>query len=81
MSWTLYQEGKYGESEKLLRETLDLQKRVLGPDHVETLQSMSDLGWTLGEEGRYAEAEKMDRKHSTSAAASLAPNTRTRRHQ
>jgi tetratricopeptide (TPR) repeat protein len=62
LSWTLYEEGKYAESEKLLREILEVQRRVLGPEDPQTLQSMSDLGWTLGEEGHYDEAERMERK-------------------
>ena len=46
----------------MLRETLDIQGRVLGNDHADTLKSMNDLGVTLISEGRYTEAEKLMRE-------------------
>jgi hypothetical protein len=33
---SLMHTGHYGEAEKVLRETLDIQHRVLGPDHADT---------------------------------------------
>ena len=33
----LQSEGQYAEAEKLVRETLDIRRRVLGPEHPDTL--------------------------------------------
>jgi tetratricopeptide repeat protein len=38
---TLTQEGHYPEAERLQRGTLDIQRRVLGPEHPEALRSMT----------------------------------------
>lgn len=55
----LLNEGRYPESEKLLREALDGRRRLLGPEHLETLTSMNNLAAVLFAEGRYADAEKL----------------------
>jgi len=52
-------EGKYEESEKLNREVLDLSRRVLGPEHRETIAAMAALADTLSDQGHYPEAEKL----------------------
>jgi non-specific serine/threonine protein kinase/serine/threonine-protein kinase len=44
------------------RELLDIQRRVLGPEHPDTLMTVNDLVVTLAKEGRYAEAEKSFRE-------------------
>ena len=33
-------EGKYPQAEALYRETMEIQRRVLGPEHPDTLDSM-----------------------------------------
>ena len=53
-------QGRYAEAEKLDRETLDIQRRVLGIEDPDTLRSMNSLASVLDEDGRYAEAEKLD---------------------
>ena len=55
-------EGHYAEAEKLTRETLDIQSRVLRPEHSRTLSSMILLTSILAHEGRYVEAEKLYRE-------------------
>jgi len=40
-------------------ETLDIRRRVLGPEHPDTLKSMSNLGEVLIRQGRYAEAARL----------------------
>ena len=62
MANVLDDEGHYAEAEKLDRETLDIQRRVLGPEHPDTLMSMNNLATVLEHEGHYAEAEKLDRE-------------------
>ena len=58
----LTQEGRYSEAEKLYRETTDIERRVFGPEHPDTLAAMSNLANALMEEGRFAEAEKLQRQ-------------------
>lgn len=54
--------GLYPRAELLLAHAADIRRRVLGPEHPDTLLSRSDLGATLYEEGHYAEAEKLHRE-------------------
>ncbi|RDW56351.1 hypothetical protein BP5796_13226 [Coleophoma crateriformis] len=53
---------KYAKAEKMHRETLDLNKKVLGREHPDTLISMDILGRTLSLQGKYAEAEILHRE-------------------
>jgi hypothetical protein len=46
----------------LYRETLDIERRVLGAEHPSTLMSMAHLANVLSDEGHYAEAEKLQRE-------------------
>ena len=52
----------YAEAEKMDRAVLDAERRVLGPEHSDTLLTMNNLAGVLGDEGRNAEAEKMFRE-------------------
>ena len=38
-----YHSGRYDEAEKLYRETLEIQRRVLGQDHPDSLQATRNL--------------------------------------
>jgi hypothetical protein len=40
LAWALGQEGRYAEAEKLDREVLDIERRVLGPEHPTTLKTI-----------------------------------------
>ena len=53
--------GHYAEAEKLLRDTLAAQRRVLGPEHPDTLTTMFKLANSIAAQGcdRRAEAEKL----------------------
>ena len=55
-------DARFQEAEKLERETLEIARRVLGPEDVSTLGLMNNLGSTLDYEGRYAEAERLQRE-------------------
>ena len=59
---TLYLESRYSDAEKLERETLEIQKRVLGPEHPETLMTMYNLTCALNKTGSFVEAEALGRK-------------------
>lgn len=47
------QQRSYAEAEKLYRETLDMARRVLGPDHPNSLSSIGTLAGTLASEKLY----------------------------
>ena len=54
--------GLYPQAQSLLTRAVDIRRRVLGPQHPDTLTSMYSLGGNLEVQGRYAEAEKLDRE-------------------
>jgi eukaryotic-like serine/threonine-protein kinase len=54
--------GLYGQAQAMLASATNIRRRVLGPQHSDTLKSMDALGVVLEEEGRYAEAEKLLRQ-------------------
>src|SRR5260370_31317315 len=45
----------------MVREYIDGDRRVFGPEHPQTLNTMADLALVLAGEDRYAEAEKLAR--------------------
>jgi eukaryotic-like serine/threonine-protein kinase len=54
--------GLYSQARLLIEGTAEIQRRVLGPAHPETLQTMGSLASVLYHEGHYADAEKLDRE-------------------
>ncbi|KAK6214532.1 hypothetical protein LQW54_004253 [Pestalotiopsis sp. IQ-011] len=54
--------GKYAKAEEIYRETLELRKSVLGPEHPSTLVSINNLANMLNSQGKYEEAEEMLRE-------------------
>ena len=54
--------GKHAEAEQMQREVLDVQRRVLGPEHPFTLVTMDNLALPLRNQGKHAEAEQMFRE-------------------
>jgi tetratricopeptide (TPR) repeat protein len=59
---TLSRQGRFADAEKLLRETLDIKRHVLAPEHPSILSSMGSLGMVLTRQGRFAEGEKLLRE-------------------
>jgi hypothetical protein len=55
-------QGKHAEAEKMERELLDLQRRVLGLEHPHTLATMGNLARSMGGLGKHAEAAQMQRE-------------------
>ena len=73
--WDVYDNlGLYPQAESLISQSAQIRRRVLGPDHPDTLRSESDLGWTLYEEARYGEAEKLQRRTLASLRRVLGPD-------
>jgi non-specific serine/threonine protein kinase/serine/threonine-protein kinase len=69
---TLIREGRYVEAEQIARDTIDIDRRVLGPIHNDTVETLRRLGMALANRDRYAEASALFRdlidKQSHSAA-------------
>ncbi|KAI9766019.1 MAG: hypothetical protein M1840_007026, partial [Geoglossum simile] len=61
-AWYLLHQGEYAAAEKLCRSVVEEKEKVLGPEHPDTLTSVSDLGSVLESLGRYEEAEAMHRR-------------------
>ncbi len=54
--------GLYAQSQQLLQRSLDIRRRVLGPDNPDTLESLQDIGETLAQDGHPREAEQVFRQ-------------------
>jgi tetratricopeptide (TPR) repeat protein len=52
-------QGKYVLAETLYGQTLEMQRRVLGPEHSNTLDSMTDLAATYAAQGMSVQAEQL----------------------
>ncbi len=56
---SLSRQGKYADAERIEREVLGVQKRVLGAEHPDTLTSACNLATSLSDQGKHVEAELM----------------------
>ena len=54
--------GLYSRAEPLLSAAIDLRRRVLGPEHPDTLRAREEMGLLLHQQGRYSDADKLDRE-------------------
>ena len=52
-------QGRYSEAEPLYQRVLAASERVLGPEHPDTIRSVSNLGFLYYTQGRYSEAEPL----------------------
>ena len=66
--------GLFPRAQSLLTRAVEIRRGVLGPNHPDTLKSMSNLGWVLQHEGHYTEAEKLQRETLVSERRVLAPD-------
>ncbi|OJJ65820.1 hypothetical protein ASPBRDRAFT_60234 [Aspergillus brasiliensis CBS 101740] len=57
--WCLYSDGRWKEAEELQVQVLQLHKRVLGPEHPDTLSSMNNVALIYGNQGRWKEEEEL----------------------
>ena len=55
----LYDEGSWSTAAELVVQVMETRKRVLGPEHPNTLASMDHLAFTYQNQGRWQEAEKL----------------------
>ena len=68
------------EAEKLLHESFESSRQVLGPEHPTTLRTMSTLGALLIKLGRLDDAEKLLRPCLEAQRRILGPNHHETRH-
>ena len=62
MANTYYGLGLYSRAQSLVERGIEIQRRVLGPEHPDTLRSMYRLSCILRDGGHLAEAEKLSRE-------------------
>jgi len=55
-------QGRHAEAERLYRETLDGERRVLGEDHPQRLAAANDFAALFKDQGRYAESAALYRE-------------------
>jgi|HubBroStandDraft_1064217.scaffolds.fasta_scaffold23771_2 serine/threonine protein kinase/tetratricopeptide (TPR) repeat protein len=71
---TVYDDlGLYPRAESLDQGALEIRRRVLGPEHPDTLGSMNSVASDFSDEGHYAEAEKLDRETLSGRRRVLGP--------
>jgi hypothetical protein len=61
-AWYLMLVGEYTTSERIGRSAIVAREEILGPEHPDTLTSVSQLGSVLERQGKYEEAEAMHRR-------------------
>jgi non-specific serine/threonine protein kinase/serine/threonine-protein kinase len=66
--------GLYPQAESLIRQAVEIRRRVLGPDQPDTLRSEGDLCLALERLGRYGEAEKLQSETVEKLRRVLGPN-------
>ena len=51
--------GRYSEAEPLLKRSLEIREKVLGPEHPDVATSLNNLALLYCDQGRYSEAEPL----------------------
>ena len=57
LATALQANGRYPAAEAEYRDVIQLQEKVIGPEHAHTLNTRNNLAELLDDEGKYAEAE------------------------
>ncbi|OOF90643.1 hypothetical protein ASPCADRAFT_156291 [Aspergillus carbonarius ITEM 5010] len=55
----LSEDGRYNEAEKLIHQVLNIHQRDLGPENLQTLETMADLALIYWYQGRWKKAEEL----------------------
>ena len=71
---TLRAQGDLEGARKLQEETLEIQRRVLGPEHHSTLTSMSNLALMLRDQGDLEGARKLQEETLEIGCRALRPD-------
>jgi tetratricopeptide (TPR) repeat protein len=67
-------QGNYADAEQLLKRSLSIQEKALGPDHPDEAPTLNFLAELYRTQGRYAEAEPLYKRSLTSWENALGPN-------
>jgi hypothetical protein len=62
LALTLRDFGQAAEAETLHWQEFEIKTRVLGPDHLDTVNCIGNLALALKSQGRFAEAESLHRQ-------------------
>ena len=73
VSWYSDAIGNYLAAKEMGQGALEAREKVLGPEHPDTLASISILGWILGGHGRYEEAKAMHQRALQGSEKVLGP--------
>ncbi len=57
--WYLLERVQYSEGEPLIRRSLEIREKVLGPDHPDTAKSLNNLAVLLERSGHYKDVEQL----------------------
>ena len=68
-----HSQGKYAEAETLVSKSLEVHRRLLGPEHPSTLVSMNYQAYVYGAEGKYSQAEAHFRQTLQTSQRVLGP--------
>jgi tetratricopeptide (TPR) repeat protein len=69
----LHSDGQYKGAEELFVQVMESRRRTLGPEHPDTLTSVSYLGLVLERQGKYEEAERMHERALEEREKALGP--------
>ncbi|KAI2827285.1 hypothetical protein CBS133816_6557 [Aspergillus niger] len=73
VSFIQIQQGKYQEAEAMHQQALQKREKILGPEHPDTLTSISQLGSVLAQQGKYTEAEIIQQQALQGREKALGP--------
>ncbi|RGP63231.1 kinesin light chain 3 [Fusarium longipes] len=76
VSWYMLEVGEYPRAEMLVDKAVQARRRILGPDHGDTLTSINNLASTIWHQGRWEEAEKLEVEVMEARKAKLGPDHR-----
>jgi tetratricopeptide (TPR) repeat protein len=74
LAWVDYTQGRYTDGEAIYKKTIELRRRVLGPEHLKTLLSERNLGDLYLAQGRQAEAEALLKQILETSRRRLGPD-------
>ncbi|KAK3612822.1 hypothetical protein LTR22_028443, partial [Elasticomyces elasticus] len=72
-AWFMQEQGQYEAAEEMNRRALKGYEKALGPEHPNTLTSVSNLAEVLRSQGKYEAAEEMNRRALKGREKALGP--------
>jgi tetratricopeptide (TPR) repeat protein len=71
---TLRDQRKYVEAEAQYKQVIQLEEKVLGPEHRDTLNACYNLAYQLGQQGKIRQAKALAERAAKGAAKVLGVN-------